>query len=94
MGGVGICCGRLRNPEDHRFCLLLLHRIRVLSHSQSDVIRTAYLYYYATMDSTPNLQQRIQGLINDALILAKKVRSCQFLLTRNHHLSLPPLFSS
>ncbi|KAJ5876751.1 hypothetical protein N7455_000216 [Penicillium solitum] len=46
----------------------------VLSHSQNDVIRTAYLYYYATMDSTPNLQQRIQGLINDALILAKKAR--------------------
>lgn len=45
----------------------------VLSHSQDDIIRTAYLYYYAT-DSTPNLQQRIQGLINDALILAKKAR--------------------
>lgn len=53
----------------------------VLSHSQNDVIRTAYLYYYATTDNTPNLQQRIQGLINDALILAKKVRSCLFLLT-------------
>lgn len=45
----------------------------ILSHSQSDVIRTAYLYYYAT-DRTQNLQQRLQGLINDALILAKKVR--------------------
>ncbi|CAI7651329.1 unnamed protein product [Penicillium discolor] len=28
----------------------------VLSHSENDVIRTAYLYYYATMDNTPNLQ--------------------------------------
>ncbi|KAJ5617998.1 hypothetical protein N7537_003112 [Penicillium hordei] len=46
----------------------------VLSHSQNDVIRTAYLYYYASTDSTPNLQQRVQGLINDALILAKKAR--------------------
>ncbi|KAL2699047.1 hypothetical protein AAEP93_010435 [Penicillium crustosum] len=46
----------------------------VLSHSQNDVIRTAYLYYYATTDNTPNLQQRIQGLINDALILAKKAQ--------------------
>lgn len=46
----------------------------VLSPSQSDVIRTAYLYYYAT-DSTQNLQQRLQDLINDALILAKKVTS-------------------
>ncbi|KAJ5536059.1 Glycylpeptide N-tetradecanoyltransferase [Penicillium frequentans] len=45
----------------------------VLSHSQSDVIRTAYLYYYAA-DRTQNLQQRLQGLINDALILAKKAR--------------------
>ncbi|KAJ5509652.1 hypothetical protein N7527_011795 [Penicillium freii] len=46
----------------------------VLSHSQDDVIRTAYLYYYASTDNTPNLQQHIQGLINDALILAKKAR--------------------
>ncbi|KAJ5524126.1 Glycylpeptide N-tetradecanoyltransferase [Penicillium frequentans] len=45
----------------------------VLSHSQSDVIRTAYLYYYAA-HRTQNLQQRLQGLINDALILAKKAR--------------------
>ncbi|KAJ5649280.1 Glycylpeptide N-tetradecanoyltransferase [Penicillium longicatenatum] len=42
----------------------------VLSHSR-DVIRTAYLYYYAT-ENTENLQERLQGLINDALILAKK----------------------
>ncbi|KAJ5673233.1 Glycylpeptide N-tetradecanoyltransferase, partial [Penicillium longicatenatum] len=42
----------------------------VLSHSR-DVIRTAYLYYYATKN-TENLQERLQGLINDALILAKK----------------------
>ena len=66
----------------------------VLSHSQDDVIRTAYLYYYASTDNTPNLQQRIQGLINDALILAKKVRLCWFLLTQNHHPSIRPLFSS
>jgi glycylpeptide N-tetradecanoyltransferase len=44
----------------------------VLSHSR-DVIRTAYLYYYAT-ENTESLQERLQGLINDALILAKKVR--------------------
>ncbi|KAJ5992151.1 Glycylpeptide N-tetradecanoyltransferase [Penicillium sp. IBT 35674x] len=44
-----------------------------LSHAQSDVIRTAYLYYYAT-NSTQNLQQRLQGLINDALILAESAR--------------------
>jgi len=54
----------------------------VLAHSKSDVIRTAYLYYYAT-ESTQNLQQRLQGLINDALILAKKVRS-RFLLESHH----------
>lgn len=58
--------------------------------SQKDVIRTAYLYYYASTNSTPNLQQRIQGLVNDALILAKKVRLYRFLLIRNHHSSLPP----
>lgn len=66
----------------------------VLSHSENDVIRTAYLYYYATTDNTPNLQQHIQGLINDVLILAKKLRPCRFLLSRNHHPSIPPLFSS
>ncbi|KAJ5096866.1 Glycylpeptide N-tetradecanoyltransferase [Penicillium angulare] len=45
-----------------------------LSHSQHNVIRTAYLYYYASTESTQNLQQRLQGLINDALISAKKAQ--------------------
>ncbi|OKL61424.1 Glycylpeptide N-tetradecanoyltransferase [Talaromyces atroroseus] len=46
----------------------------VTSHSKHDKIRTAYLYYYASAFSSTEdgLEARLEILINDALIVAKK----------------------
>lgn len=49
----------------------------VIDHPQHDLVRAAYLYYYASetafTDNTKALKERLLVLMNDALICAKKV---------------------
>lgn len=50
----------------------------VIGHQKYDNIRAAYLFYYATETAfekdEKNLKERLNALVNDALILAKRVR--------------------
>lgn len=57
----------------------------VIQHPKHDNVRAAYLYYYGTetafSENVDELRDRLQLLMNDALILAKKVRiPCFFCL--------------
>lgn len=57
----------------------------VIQHPKHDNVRAAYLYYYATETAFSNdmnaLKERLLMLMNDALILAKKVNisACSYL---------------
>ena len=57
----------------------------VIQHPKHDNVRAAYLYYYATETAFTNdmdaLKERLLMLMNDALILAKKVNifACRYL---------------
>ncbi|KAL4754181.1 Glycylpeptide N-tetradecanoyltransferase [Aspergillus terricola var. indicus] len=65
----------------------------VIQHPKHDCVRAAYLYYYATetafSDDQNALKSRLQMLMNDALILAKKAQFDVFNALTSHH---NPLF--
>ncbi|KAL4913434.1 acyl-CoA N-acyltransferase [Aspergillus aurantiobrunneus] len=65
----------------------------VIQHPKHDCVRAAYLYYYATETAFSNdkkaLKDRLQMLMSDALILAKKSEFDVFNALTSHH---NPLF--
>lgn len=75
----------VEDPESHKitdFVSFYNLESTVIQHPKHDNVRAAYLYYYATETAfTGNekaLKERLQMLINDALIQAKKVGSNVF----------------
>lgn len=72
----------VENPSNHQitdffsfYCL----ESSVIGNSKYETVRAAYLYYYATEkafeENDKSLEERLNALILDALILAKKVTS-------------------
>lgn len=70
----------VEEPNSHRitdffsfYCL----ESSVIGHQKHDTVRAAYLFYYATEkafeEQEKGLKERLNALITDALILAKKV---------------------
>lgn len=70
----------VEDPSNHQitdffsfYCL----ESSVIGNPKYEAVRAAYLYYYATEkafeENTKNLKERLNALILDALILAKKV---------------------
>ena len=71
----------VENPNTHKitdffsfYCL----ESQVIGNQKHDNVRTAYLFYYATETAFTKeengLKERLNELMNDALILAKRVR--------------------
>ena len=71
----------VEDPSSHKitdffsfYCL----ESSVIGNQKHDNVRAAYLFYYATeaasQDDDKTLKERLNQLMNDALILAKKVR--------------------
>ncbi|KAL3474664.1 Glycylpeptide N-tetradecanoyltransferase [Aspergillus californicus] len=88
------------DPETHKitdFFSFYNLESTVIQHPKHDCVRAAYLYYYATESAfSPDkkaLKDRLQMLMNDALILAKKARFDVFNALTLHHnpLFLEPL---
>lgn len=76
----------VEDPETHKitdFFSFYNLESTVIQHPKHDCVRAAYLYYYATETAFSNdskaLKNRLQMLMNDALILAKKVYSLHVL---------------
>lgn len=76
----------VEDPETHRitdFVSFYSLTSSVLGNQKHIEIRAAYLYYYATetafAEKEKGLKERLQMLINDALIEAKKVHTVSFL---------------
>lgn len=70
----------VEDPETHKitdFFSFYNLESTVIQHPKHDNVRAAYLYYYGTetalSGSMTELKERLQMLMNDALILAKKV---------------------
>ncbi|KAL4929967.1 glycylpeptide N-tetradecanoyltransferase swoF [Aspergillus undulatus] len=86
----------VEDPETHKitdFFSFYNLESTVIQHPKHDCVRAAYLYYYATETAFSNdekaLKNRLQMLMNDALILAKKANFDVFnALTSQHN----PLF--
>lgn len=71
----------VEDPETHKitdFFSFYNLESTVIQHPKHDCVRAAYLYYYATETAFTGdkkaLKERLLLLMNDALILAKKVR--------------------
>lgn len=82
----------VEDPSSHKvtdffsfYCL----ESSVINNPKHDNVRAAYLFYYATeaafAENEKGLKERMNNLMNDALILAKKVRSLS---------SIPNLFDN
>ncbi|KAL4810981.1 acyl-CoA N-acyltransferase [Aspergillus unguis] len=86
----------VEDPETHKitdFFSFYNLESTVIQHPKHDCVRAAYLYYYATETAFSGdkkaLKDRLQMLMSDALILAKKARFDVFnALTSQHN----PLF--
>jgi glycylpeptide N-tetradecanoyltransferase len=72
----------VEDPETHRitdFFSFYNLESTVIQHPKHDCVRAAYLYYYATEAAFSNdkkaLKDRLQMLMSDALVLAKKVNN-------------------
>jgi glycylpeptide N-tetradecanoyltransferase len=70
----------VEDPETHKitdFVSFYNLESTVIDNSKHQTVRAAYLYYYATetafTEDTKALKKQLLALINDALILAKKV---------------------
>ena len=70
----------VEEPETHKisdffsfYCL----ESSVIGNRKHDTVRAAYLFYYASekafVEEEKGLKERLNALMNDALILAKKV---------------------
>ncbi|KAL4787385.1 acyl-CoA N-acyltransferase [Aspergillus varians] len=86
----------VEDPETHKitdFFSFYNLESTVIQHPKHDCVRAAYLYYYATETAFSNdkkgLKDRLQMLMSDALILAKKARFDVFNALTSHH---NPLF--
>ena len=71
----------VEEPETHKisdFISFYCLESSVIGNRKHDTVRAAYLYYYATvkafMKEESGLKGRLNELVNDALILAKRVR--------------------
>lgn len=72
----------VEDPETHKitdFFSFYNLESTVIQHPKHDCVRAAYLYYYATEAAFSNdkkaLKDRLQMLMSDALVLAKKVNN-------------------
>ncbi|BCS24110.1 glycylpeptide N-tetradecanoyltransferase swoF [Aspergillus puulaauensis] len=86
----------VEDPETHKitdFFSFYNLESTVIQHPKHDCVRAAYLYYYATEAAFSNdkkaLKDRLQTLMSDALVLAKKAQFDVFNALTSHH---NPLF--
>lgn len=84
----------VEDPNSHRitdffsfYCL----ESSVIGHQKHDNVRAAYLFYYATEkafeEQEKGLKERLNALMTDALIVAKKVCICFLLCISLSHSS-------
>ena len=71
----------VEEPETHKisdFISFYYLESSVIGNRKHDTVRAAYLFYYASEkafeEGEKGLKERLNELVNDALILAKKVR--------------------
>lgn len=84
----------VEDPETHKITdYVSFYNLEstVIQHPKHDCVRAAYLYYYATETAFTNdkkaLKERLLMLMNDALILAKKVSIPLLCFNTSTHIS-------